>query len=142
KGRPANNPLIVHVAEAADVPQLVADWPETAARLARRFWPGPLTLVLPRGAAVPPIVTAGGPTVAVRQPAHPLAHALIAAAGVPLAAPSANRSARLSPTWAEHVLRDLNGRIDAVLDGGPTPGGVESTVLDLSGKLPRLLRPG
>src|SRR5262249_17999279 len=132
KGRPATNPVIVHIAEVADVHALVADWPEEADRLAARFWPGPRTLVLPRGPPIPDGVTAGGPTVAVRLPAHPVARELIAAAGVPLAAPSANRSSRLSPTLAEHVLRDLDGRIDLILDGGPTTGGIESTVLDLT----------
>ena len=142
KDRPPNNPLIVHVADVAAVAAIAADWPSAATRLAQRFWPGPLTLVLPRTSAVPDVVTGGGPTVAVRMPAHPVAQALIAVAGMPLAAPSANRSTRLSPTLAEHVLRDLDGRIDVVLDGGPTPGGLESTVLDLATTPPRLLRPG
>jgi L-threonylcarbamoyladenylate synthase len=142
KGRPAHNPLIVHVAAAADVGKVAADWPASAARLAERFWPGPLTLVLPKKAQVPDVVTAGGPTVAVRVPAHPVALALLEAAGVPVAAPSANRSSRLSPTRAAHVLRDLEGRIDLVLDGGPCAGGIESTVLDLTADPPRLLRPG
>jgi L-threonylcarbamoyladenylate synthase len=142
KGRPANNPLIVHVAAASDVARVAAAWPEVAARLAERFWPGPLTLVLPRRADVPDFVTAGGPTVAVRVPAHPVAQALIRASGVPIAAPSANRSAQLSPTRAEHVLKGLEGLIDLVLDGGPTAGGLESTVLDLTTSPPRLLRPG
>jgi L-threonylcarbamoyladenylate synthase len=141
KGRPANNPVIVHVAEAEQARQVAATWPESAARLAERFWPGPLTLVLPRRPEVPDAVTAGGPTVAVRVPAHPVALGLLRAAGLPVAAPSANRSSRLSPTLAEHVLRDLDGRIELLLDGGPAPGGLESTVLDLSGP-PRLLRPG
>lgn len=142
KGRPGNNPVIVHVADMHQVRQVVADWPEPASRLAQRFWPGPLTLVLPKHPALPDIVTAGGPTVAVRMPAHPVALALIQAAGVPLAAPSANRSSWLSPTLAEHVLRDLAGRIDMVLEGGATRGGLESTVLDLTSSPPRLLRPG
>jgi L-threonylcarbamoyladenylate synthase len=142
KGRPANNPLIVHVADTADALRVAAEWPAEAARLAERFWPGPLTLVLPRRPEVPDPVTAGGPTVAVRVPAQPIARELIRLAGVPLAAPSANRSNRLSPTLAAHVLRDLDGRIDLVLDGGPTTGGIESTVLDLSRRSPRLLRPG
>jgi L-threonylcarbamoyladenylate synthase len=142
KGRPANNPLIVHVAETADVLRVASAWPDEAGRLAERFWPGPLTLVLPRRPELPDIVTAGGPTVAVRLPAHPVARELIRLAGVPIAAPSANRSNRLSSTRAEHVLRDLDGRIDLLLDGGPTPGGIESTVLDLSRRPPRLLRPG
>jgi L-threonylcarbamoyladenylate synthase len=142
KGRPAHNPVIVHVAAAADVRQVAADWPAGAARLAERFWPGPLTLVVPRKPAVPDDVTAGGPTVAVRVPAHPVALALLRAAGVPVAAPSANRSSGLSPTQAAHVLRDLEGRIDLVVDGGPCPGGIESTVVDLTTAPPRLLRPG
>lgn len=142
KGRPADNPLIVHVAGAVDARPLVADWPEAADRLAARFWPGPLTLVLPRSAQIPDVVTAGGPTVAVRSPAHPVARALIAATGLPVAAPSANPSARVSATRAEHVLAGLGGRIDLILDGGPTPGGIESTVLDLTGTPPRVLRPG
>jgi L-threonylcarbamoyladenylate synthase len=142
KGRPANNPLIVHLASREQVRLVAADWPEVAARLAERFWPGPLTLVLPRGPRVPDIVTAGGPTVAVRVPAHPVATALLAAAGVPLAAPSANRSNRLSPTRAEHVLADLDGQIDLILDSGPARGGIESTVLDVTVVPPRLLRPG
>jgi L-threonylcarbamoyladenylate synthase len=142
KGRPPNNPLIVHVADGADAPGVVASWPDAAARLAERFWPGPLTLVLPRRPDVPDAVTAGGPTVAVRVPAHPVARALLRAAGVPVAAPSANRSGYVSPTRAEHVLRGLDGRIDLVLDAGPVPGGIESTVLDMTADLPRLLRPG
>jgi L-threonylcarbamoyladenylate synthase len=142
KGRPANNPLIVHGAGPAEARQVVADWPEAAQRLAAQFWPGPLTLVLPKNPAVPAVVTAGGTTVAVRVPAHPVALALLSAAGIPVAAPSANPSGELSPTRAEHVLRGLGDRIDLLLDGGPTPGGVESTVLDLSRAPPRLLRPG
>ncbi len=142
KGRPANNPLIVHVADLSDLARVVAVWPDLAQRLAERFWPGPLTLVLPRAATIPDIVTGGGPTAAVRMPAHPVALTLIRAAGVPLAAPSANRSGELSPTTAEHVQRGLSGRIDMILDAGPTRVGVESTVLDLSVSPPRLLRPG
>jgi L-threonylcarbamoyladenylate synthase len=142
KGRPANNPVIVHVADAAGARSVAAAWPAAAEKLSARFWPGPLTLVLPCRPEVPDAVTAGGPTVAVRVPAHPVAQALLEAAGIAVAAPSANRSAGLSPTRAEHVLADLDGRIDFVLDGGPTPGGIESTVLDLSSSPPRLLRPG
>ncbi len=142
KGRPANNPLIVHIADPKDASQVAAEWPDAAERLARRFWPGPLTLVVPRTAGVPDATTAGGPTVAVRVPAHPVALALLRAVGAPVAAPSANRSAELSPTLAEHVLRGLTGRIDLVLDGGPTAGGIESTVLDMTTAPPRLLRPG
>jgi L-threonylcarbamoyladenylate synthase len=142
KGRPAHNPLIVHVADEAGARAVAGEWPAAAARLAARFWPGPLTLVVPKAAAVPDVVTAGGLTVAVRVPANPVALALLRAAGVPVAAPSANRSSRLSPTRAEHVLRGLAGRIDLVLDGGPTAGGIESTVLDVTAHPPRLLRPG
>lgn len=142
KGRPANNPLIVHIADAAQVQQIAADWPESAARLAEHFWPGPLTLVLPKRDTVPDVVTAKGLTVAVRVPAHPVAQALLRAAALPIAAPSANRSTELSPTRAEHVLRGLDGRIEMLLDGGPTSGGIESTVLDLTATPPRLLRPG
>ncbi len=142
KGRPATNPIIVHISEASAIVNVAAIWPETAARLVERFWPGPLTLVVPKSEKVPPIVTAGGPTVAVRCPNHPVARALIRAAGVPIAAPSANRSTELSPTRAEHVLKGLNGRIDLVLDGGPCPGGIESTVVDVTGERPRVLRPG
>lgn len=142
KGRPANNPVIVHVADVGAARALTTDWPDSADRLAAAFWPGPLTLVLPKSELVPEIVTAGGHTVAVRIPAHPVALALLRKAGVPIAAPSANRSMLLSPTTAEHVLASLAGRIDAVLDGGSTPGGIESTVISLAGERPRLLRPG
>ncbi len=142
KGRPPDNPLIVHVPDATAALSLVQDFPALARRLAERFWPGPLTLVLPRAASVPDVVTAGGPTVAVRAPAHPVALALLRACGLPLAAPSANPSSLLSPTTAEHVLHGLEGKIDLVLDAGPTPGGLESTVLDVTVTPPRLLRPG
>lgn len=142
KGRPAHDPLIVHLADARDLPRVAAAVPPLAERLAAAFWPGPLTLVLARGPAVPRAVTAGGPTVAVRVPSHLVARALISAAGTPLAAPSANRFGHTSPTDAAHVLADLGGRIAAVLDGGPTPIGVESTVLDLTTPVPTLLRPG
>ncbi|MDB5309263.1 MAG: ywlC [Gemmataceae bacterium] len=142
KGRPATNPVIVHVADPGQVLNVAAAWPAIAAELAERFWPGPLTLVVPKRPEVPAAVTAGGPTVAVRCPAHPVARALIRAAGVPVAAPSANRSTELSPTRAEHVLKGLNGRVELVLDGGPCPGGIESTVVDVTGGGARLLRPG
>jgi L-threonylcarbamoyladenylate synthase len=142
KGRPVNNPLIVHVPHADQARQVAAEWPQFAARLADRFWPGPLTLVLRKHSSIPAEVTAHGPTVAVRVPAHPVALGLLRAAAVPLAAPSANRSTELSPTRAEHVLRGLDGRIDLLLDGGPTAGGIESTVVDLTTAPPRLLRPG
>jgi L-threonylcarbamoyladenylate synthase len=142
KGRPATNPVIVHVATVEEVALVAAHWPEAAARLAAAFWPGPLTLVLARRPEVPDVVTAGGPTVAVRIPAHPVALRLLTMLGLPVAAPSANRSNRLSPTTAEHVFRDLDGRIDLLLDGGPTPGGIESTVVDVTSRPARLLRPG
>jgi L-threonylcarbamoyladenylate synthase len=142
KERPGYNPLIAHVADTTDARTLVTEWPDTAARLAAAFWPGPLTLVLPRDAQIPDIVTAGLPTVAVRVPAHPVARALLAACRVPVAAPSANRFMSLSPTSAAHVARGLGGRVDLILDGGDTPIGIESTVLDLSTRRPTLLRPG
>lgn len=142
KGRPAGNPIIVHVADIQDAKALVSAWSPLAQTLAEQFWPGPLTLVLPRQAHVPDIVTACGPTVALRIPAHPVALALLRACRLPLAAPSANRSTELSPTLPEHVLNGLAGRIALLLDAGPTTGGLESTVLDLTTKPPRLLRPG
>jgi len=142
KERPAINPIIVHVADAAAAQPIVSTWPAAADRLSAHFWPGPLTLVLPRSPAVPDVVTAGGPTVAVRVPAHSVALALLRASAIPVAAPSANRAGCLSATRGDHVLASLDGRIDLLLDGGPTPGGVESTVLDLGMKPPRLLRPG
>lgn len=142
KGRPADNPLIVHVAEPAQAAALAAEWSETARKAAQAFWPGPLTLVVPLGAPLPPRVTAGLNTVAVRVPAHPVALALLRAAALPVAAPSANRSGRPSPTRAEHVWDDLAGRIHFLLDGGPVGVGVESTVLDLSVHPPLVLRPG
>ena len=142
KGRPAYDPIIVHVASTAELP-LVADQPPALAyTLAEAFWPGPLTLVLPKTAVVPLVITAGGPTVAVRCPAHPVPLALIRAAGTPIGAPSANRFSHTSPTTAQHVWDDLAGRVDLVLDGGPTAVGVESTVLDLTTPTPTLLRPG
>lgn len=143
KGRPSMNPLIVHVADLAAARALAARWTEAAETLARAFWPGPLTLVLDvNHGAVAPEVTASGPTVALRVPAHPVARALLAEVGLPLAAPSANRSTRISPTTAEHVLKSLDGRIDLVLDGGPTGYGIESTIVDVSRSPAVLLRPG
>lgn len=142
KDRPPGNPLIVHIADPSDVGSVAADWPESAARLAARFWPGPLTLVLPKHAQVPAAVTAGGPTVAVRVPAHPVAQQLLQCARIPLAAPSANRASELSPTTAQHVMKSMSGRVPLVLDGGKCPGGIESTVVDMTTNPPRLLRPG
>jgi L-threonylcarbamoyladenylate synthase len=142
KGRPAFNPVIVHVAGQVEAQACVAEWPESAARLAITFWPGPLTLVLPRADGIPDEITAGGRTVGLRVPASPVALALIRATRQPIAAPSANRSNAISPTRAEHVLASLDGRIDLILDSGPTTVGLESTVLDLSTDPPKLLRPG
>lgn len=142
KERPFSDPLIVHLADAVDLSAVAAEIPPAARALAARFWPGPLTLVLPRHPELPPAVAAGGSTVAVRVPAHPVARALLRAAGGPVAAPSANRFMHTSPTTAAHVLADLDGRIDCVLDGGACPVGVESTVLDLTVEPPRVLRPG
>jgi L-threonylcarbamoyladenylate synthase len=142
KGRPAGNPIIVHVASLDMARRCVTDWPAAADKLAAAFWPGPLTLVLPRSKEIPSLVTAGGPTVGVRWPAHPLIQAVILACGFPLAAPSANRSSRLSPTTAEHVRKSLGSRIPLIIDGGPAPVGIESSVLDLASTPARLLRPG
>jgi len=149
KGRPANNPLIVHVSRTEQARELVTDWPVAAEKLAERFWPGPLTLVLGRRPTVPAIVAAGADTLAGRVPAHPVALALLEAAGLPLAAPSANRSNQISPTTAQHVLESFGAAegqgealIEIILDGGPTTGGLESTVVDLTTTPPRLLRPG
>jgi L-threonylcarbamoyladenylate synthase len=142
KGRPAYNPLIAHVADREGARALAAEWPAAAELLARAFWPGPLTMVLPKRAVVPDAVTAGLPSVAVRMPAHPVALALFRVAGLPVAAPSANRFTELSPTTAAHVVASLGDAVDVVLDGGPTTVGIESTVVDLTGAVPRVLRPG
>ncbi len=142
KGRPSFNPLIVHVADAAQARTLAATWPETADRLAARFWPGPLTLVLPKRDHVPDEVTAGLGAVGLRMPAHPVALAIIRAAGVPVAAPSANRYTELSPTTADHVERSLGDRVDLIVDAGATTVGIESTVVNLTGARPAVLRPG
>jgi len=142
KGRPAYNPLIVHVATVEAARALSSAWPASADALAGRFWPGPLTLVVPKAASIPDSVSAGLATVGVRVPAHPVAHALLAAAGIPVAAPSANRSSHVSPTTAEHVRRSLGDRVDLILDAGPSPVGIESTVLSLAGPVPTVLRPG
>lgn len=142
KRRPANDPLIVHVLDLAQAEQL-AEFNDTARRLVRRFWPGPLTLVLPRKKVVPDIVTSGGATVAIRAPAHPLARRLLRLAKIPLAAPSANLFGYISPTTAAHVREGLGDRIPHILDGGVCAVGVESTVLDLTKpRKPRILRPG
>ncbi len=142
KGRPSDNPLILHIASPEDIHKIVTHVPRQAAHLASVFWPGPLTLVLPKADCVPEITTGGLDTVAVRMPSHPVALALIRACGVPLAAPSANSSGRPSPTEAAHVITDLMGKIDVILDGGSTGIGVESTVLDCTKARPVILRPG
>ena len=142
KGRPATSPLIVHVADTHAARALAARWPDAAQRLSDAFWPGPLTLVVPKAPHVPDGVTGALATVGLRVPSHPVAHALLAAAGVPLAAPSANRFTRLSATCAEHVHAAFPEGVDVVLDGGPTAVGIESTVVSLAGDVPRLLRHG
>lgn len=142
KERPADNPLIVHIGDMAHWAPLVKEIPPAARRLAEAYWPGPLTIILPAANCIPSVVTGGLSTVAVRFPAHPVAQAVILQAGCPLAAPSANRSGSPSPTNAGRVMEDMQGRIAAVLDGGSCEVGVESTVIDMSGDPPRLLRPG
>ncbi|WP_082232659.1 L-threonylcarbamoyladenylate synthase [Halobacillus massiliensis] len=142
KGRPADNPLIVHVSDPSQVFQLVTEIPEIASKLMSAFWPGPLTLVLPSNGRAAKNVTAGLTTVAIRMPNDPVALAVLHASALPLAAPSANLSGRPSPTDAEHVMQDLAGKISAVLDGGPTGVGVESTVVDCTTEIPIILRPG
>ena len=142
KGRPANHPVIVHIGRAELLERWAADIPPSAWRLAQRFWPGPLTLILKRAACVPDAVTGGQDTVGLRMPDHPVALALLAAFGGGIAAPSANRFGRLSPTTAAHVRAELGASVNYVLDGGPCRVGIESTILDLSGGYPRLLRPG
>jgi L-threonylcarbamoyladenylate synthase len=142
KGRPAYNPVIVHVADVQQAQRIVTAWPETAQKLADAFWPGPLTLVLPKSDDVPDSVSAGLPLIGVRIPAHPVALALLRAARIPIAAPSANKSNQLSPTTAEHVARALADVDGVILDGGPCEVGIESTVIDLSTDVPTLLRPG
>jgi L-threonylcarbamoyladenylate synthase len=142
KGRPANNPIIVHVASYEMAKRCVNNWPPLADKLARAFWPGPLTLVLPRAEKIPGIVAAGGATVGVRWPSHPFIQDVIRECDFPLAAPSANLSGRVSPTNLEHVRAQLGGKIPLIVDGGQSQVGIESTVLDLSVSPPRILRPG
>ena len=142
KGRPQDNPLILHIADASEMEKLCHSIPESAYRLAEKFWPGPLTMVLPARDIVPKCTTGGLPTVAVRCPDNAITRQIIRAAGVPLAAPSANISGKPSTTTAEHVLHDHDGRIDAIVDDGACRVGVESTIVDLTEERPRLLRPG
>ncbi len=142
KGRPSDNPLIAHIAGESGLAPLVSRIPEAAKKLMEAFWPGPLTMIFPKSEAVPYGTTGGLETVAVRMPSDPVANRLIALAGVPVAAPSANTSGRPSPTTADHVWEDMNGRIEMVVDGGPVGIGVESTIVDVTGEVPMVLRPG
>ncbi len=142
KGRPAHNPIIIHIADPLMAERCVADWPPLAAQLSQAFWPGPLTLVLRKAEAIPDIVTAGGSTVGVRWPSHPFIQALIHECGFPLAAPSANPANQISPTNPAHVRASLGAKVPLIVDGGQSQVGIESTVLDLSVSPPRLLRPG
>ena len=142
KGRPSDNPLIVHIADIASVDDLAEEVPEKAKLLMEAFWPGPLTIILNKKEAVPKETTGGLNTVAIRMPSHPAAMELIKKSGVYIAAPSANTSGRPSPTMAEHVADDLSGRIEAIIDGGPVGIGIESTIVDMTGEIPTILRPG
>ena len=142
KGRPADNPLIVHIASEAMLPSLVKSIPVGAVRLARRFWPGPLTMVLEKSSVIPDETSAGLPTVGIRMPSHPVVRSIILQSSLALAAPSANRSGAPSTTTAEHCIEDLDGRVDAIVRSGPSSVGVESTVISLAQTPPRLLRPG
>ena len=142
KGRPSDNPLIVHVVKTEDINELVRELPQKAEKLISEFWPGPLTLIFKKASIVSEIVTGGLDTVAIRMPAHPIAKLLIELAGVPVAAPSANLSGKPSPTMEEHVINDMKGRVDAIVCGGNADVGVESTVLDITSDIPMILRPG
>lgn len=142
KGRPSDNPLIVHVSDSKDLDKLTSSKPEVTELLIKNFWPGPLTLVIPRSPTIPDIVTAGLDSVAVRMPSHPIARLLIKKAGIPVAAPSANSSGKPSPTCASHVIDDLDGKVDVIIDGGSVEVGLESTVLDITAPIPVILRPG
>lgn len=142
KGRPSDNPLILHIADTGALKELAVDIPESAYRLAEAFWPGPLTMILRKSGIVPYTTTGGLETVAVRMPSHPVAHELIARSGVYIAAPSANLSGRPSPTRGEHVAEDMAGRIDMIIDGGAIEIGIESTIVDLTAPVPMILRPG
>lgn len=142
KGRPSDNPLIAHISSIDELPMIVKEIPEAGRKLAEKYWPGPLTLIFPKKEVVPYGTTGGLDTVAVRMPSDPVANCLIRLAGVPVAAPSANTSGRPSPTKAEHVIEDMNGKIEMIIDGGEVGIGVESTIVDISGTIPTLLRPG
>ena len=142
KGRPSDNPLIAHIAKKEDIEPLVREIPEAGKKLMDAFWPGPLTLIFPKSGRVPKGTTGGLDTVAVRMPSDPVARRLIELAGTPVAAPSANTSGRPSPTTAEHVRQDMDGRIEMIVDGGPVGIGVESTIVDVTGEIPMVLRPG
>jgi L-threonylcarbamoyladenylate synthase len=142
KERPVDNPMIVHIADKEDMRRLAKSIPRKAEKLASKFWPGPLTLILKRSTIVPDVTVAGLDTVGIRMPSNKIALAFIRESGVPIAAPSANRAGKPSPTKAQHVIDDLAGRIDVVLDGGPTQVGVESTVIDMTSRVPQVLRPG
>lgn len=142
KGRPSDNPLIIHIADWKSLQDIAAEVPEKAEKLADAFWPGPLTMIFKKQQQVPYSTTGGLDTVAVRMPSHPVAMELIRQSGIYIAAPSANTSGRPSPTRAEHVIEDLDGRIDLILDGGPVGIGLESTIVDMSGVEPVILRPG
>ncbi|NLP45855.1 MAG: threonylcarbamoyl-AMP synthase [Epulopiscium sp.] len=142
KGRPSDNPLIVHISKQEDLFPLVSEVPTVAIPLMKHFWPGPLTLIFPKSSLIPKEITGGLSTVGIRYPIHPIARAIIQAAKVPIAAPSANLSGKPSPTKAEHVIHDLDGRVNMIVDGGNSIVGLESTVLDITGKTPMILRPG
>lgn len=142
KGRPSDNPLIVHISDLKELPALVEEVPELARKLAALYWPGPMTMILKKSRKIPYATSGGLDTVAIRMPSDPVARALIRCAGVPVAAPSANTSGRPSPTSAQHVVEDLSGKIDMILDGGAVAVGLESTIVDLTGDTPTLLRPG
>lgn len=142
KGRPQDNPLILHIPEASWLERYCQNIPQAAWTLAEAFWPGPMTMILPRKDIVPDVVTAGLNTVGMRCPSHPVCRAILAKANVPVAAPSGNTSGRPSPTTAQHMLEDMDGKIDAIVDGGPCSVGVESSIIDLTCTPPRLLRPG
>lgn len=142
KGRPSDNPLIVHIGDRGQIPALVREIPEKAEKLMDAFWPGPLTIILKKAETVPRETTGGLDTVALRFPVHPFAKEFLKAVKIPVAAPSANRSGRPSTTRASHVIEDLYGRVDLIIDGGDVPIGVESTIIDMTGEKPTLLRPG